>query len=488
MSRNTLRLSAVLLLASTALGVCRVRFAEADPPPRQVISATKGQPQSLWQRIDQRQQRHRRLKQNLPYVHPQWTRPAHQAAQPDPPGDFSSVRNSSSAGDFPGFDVPQDPYFGEDSPVHLPGAPPESAGPPAGEFPESDSPIGPLLVGPRPVAVTGGSEGAPHLAVGDGLPQEVFTDYPQAVSLQPGVFAEDEEASEAGLTIFWQETPLWRPYVEGSMGGGTFRRIGGLDLFLPLAWTDQTLVWTDLRGFTGEQREGEGAYHQGNWALAVRDLRLSRRTSSPWILGGWASFDLRETGLDNQFEQFSLGVEGLTIQREFRLAAYFPDVTPKPVTAATEQRAYRGCDGEFGWLICSLGGSAEVSGQVDPHGPVSPEKEAGHAGEFPLLAELRAFAGAYFFEQPDDDFESIIGPRARLELRLYDLPLFSQGSRVTLEARAQWDDTRQLQGQGMLFVRIPFGPNSGQRLTPIQRRMVDRLVRDVDIVVEEGPR
>jgi parallel beta-helix repeat protein len=99
-----------------------------------------------------------------------------------------------------------------------------------------------------------------------------------------------------------------------------------------------------------------------------------------------------------------------------------------------------------------------------------------------LDAELRAFAGGYYFNNSAEGSEEISGPRARTELRLYDLAMLGEGSRLTLEGLIQHDNLRGTQTEVGLYVRVPFGPSPGCRLSRIQRRMVDRIVRDVDVV------
>jgi len=81
--------------------------------------------------------------------------------------------------------------------------------------------------------------------------------------------------------------------------------------------------------------------------------------------------------------------------------------------------------------------------------------------------------------------EEISGPRVRTELRLYDLALLGEGSRLTLEGLIQHDDLRGTQTEAGLYVRVPFGPRPGHKLGRIERRMVDRIVRDVDVMAND---
>jgi hypothetical protein len=99
---------------------------------------------------------------------------------------------------------------------------------------------------------------------------------------------------------------------------------------------------------------------------------------------------------------------------------------------------------------------------------------------------LRAFAGGYFFDSYAAGFPQLAGPRVRLEMRLFDLAFLGDGSRLTASAEFQHDDVRDSQGFGGIQVQIPLG--KGKRdsgapcLTPLQRRMLDPVVRDIDII------
>ena len=101
--------------------------------------------------------------------------------------------------------------------------------------------------------------------------------------------------------------------------------------------------------------------------------------------------------------------------------------------------------------------------------------------------ELRAFAGDYYFNNPTAGFEEISGTRVRTKLRLYDLALLGNGLRLTSEDLTQHDNLRDTQVKTGLYVRVPFGPHRGRRLGRMRRRMVDRIVRDVDVMANASP-
>ena len=278
---------------------------------------------------------------------------------------------------------------------------------------------------------------------------------------------------ESKVGTLWNDIPIWQPYLEGSFRGGGITERGELDLFLPLMWSDSTLLFADLRGSIGDTGN-----HEGNWSVAARTL-----TSSDWILGAWGGYDLRESSTGNHFDQVSFGIEAMNLDWDFRMNGYVPTnmdpqrVSGIPATAvftgnnilvrSNQERAFGGLDGEIGRLLWANDPCCDDDGSW-----VSS-----------LDAELRAFAGGFYFNNSAEGFEEISGPRVRTELRLYDLAMLGEGSRLTLEGLIQHDDVRGTQAEAGLYVRVPFGPRPGHKLGRIERRMVDRIVRDVDVVV-----
>ncbi|MEE3372687.1 MAG: NosD domain-containing protein, partial [Planctomycetota bacterium] len=291
----------------------------------------------------------------------------------------------------------------------------------------------------------------------------------EAVTGQGDQSASNQEVKAGTL---WDEDPSWRPYIEASFRGGSAIDRGEVDLFMPLIWSDTSLLFADLRGGTGDT-----GHHEGNWALASR-----QRTPAGWILGAWGSYDLRESETGNHFDQAAFGVEMMSRDLDFRFNGYVPTslesqlVPGEQATAAisrgnivvrsNRELAYWGVDGEFGLLLWSN----------DPSG------EGEETWYSSLDAELRWFAGGYYFDNPTSGFDSITGPRVRAELRMYDLSLLGNGSRLTLEGMIQDDRVRGTQAEAGVYVRIPFGPRPQRRLDRMGRRMVDRIVRDADVI------
>ncbi len=266
----------------------------------------------------------------------------------------------------------------------------------------------------------------------------------------------------------------YQAYVDGVFRSGSHRELGEADLFVPLLYTDRELLFADLRG-----KIGDDSTYEGNWGIGYR-----KWLSSDWIVGMYGFYDLRHTANNNNFQQGAFGVELLDVNWDFRVNGYVPERGSKAVAgggggaptppffagnglfagvpgATGQERPYYGMDFEVGRLLHTFGG--------------------------PFDGELRGYFGGFYFDNDTAGFPEIAGPRARSELRLFDLPRLGLDSRVVLGAEWQWDDVRNTQAIATLRIRVPFGPGgrSGRPLTPFQRRMVEPVIRDIDIVTNE---
>ncbi|WP_339726859.1 right-handed parallel beta-helix repeat-containing protein [uncultured Gimesia sp.] len=268
---------------------------------------------------------------------------------------------------------------------------------------------------------------------------------------------------------FEEEDYLYRAYFDFTgMAGGVNETGQGL-LFVPLSQDEESLFFADLRGNIFDNSSAEG-----NFGLAYR-----RMIDDQWIAGAYGFYDVRRSQYDNIFRQGSFGVELMSVEWDFRVNGYIPNMKQQRVDSlntaylsgnnivmrAGEERAYWGTDFEVGRLLKTF-----ENLNVD--------------------AELRGYVGGYYFDNSAPGFKEITGPRARVEFRMFDLPFLGNGSRVVLAGQYQHDDVRGSQGTGLLTVRIPLpGNGSSQKLSRFQRRMVNPIVRDLDIVLnqEQGP-
>ncbi|MFO1056383.1 MAG: inverse autotransporter beta domain-containing protein, partial [Dongiaceae bacterium] len=258
----------------------------------------------------------------------------------------------------------------------------------------------------------------------------------------------------------------WQPWIEVGGAVGNDHSFGDVDMFIPV-WQDQTsLLFGDLRGtFTTSPTQ------EGNFGLGYRT-----QVDPSWILGGYGYFDIQNSENDNLFYQATLGLEALSVDWDFRVNGYIPfnaggqsvdnsnghlEINGNTIGITTDrEKPLYGFDGEVGWRL-----------------PIFPAD-----GDM----DVRAFIGGYFFTNSDVD--TIAGPRGRLEVRLYDIDFLGMQSRLTINGEVQWDNPRGTQAFGGLELRIPLGAvtgTPGPKLSPLDRRMVDRVQRDVDIVTED---
>ncbi len=251
-----------------------------------------------------------------------------------------------------------------------------------------------------------------------------------------------------------QKADKWVPHVDIVAKPGTERHLGETELFWPLFQNDTSMVFTDIRGFIDDDNNKEG-----NFALGYRSM-----IGGGWILGAFGSFDVRGTENKNTFYQGTLGLEALTEDLDLRANLYIPEGGKQaaPVVGAAVfsgatvsvrpgfERALWGFDAEVGYRL-------------------------------PFDIETRVYVGGFYFDAKDA--KTVAGPRARFETRLYE---FAPGSsRITIGGEIQYDKVRKTDASAMLRFRIPLGfgnyPSESQ-LSALDRRMVDPIRRDPDIV------
>jgi len=222
---------------------------------------------------------------------------------------------------------------------------------------------------------------------------------------------------------------LYSSYVELGGIGGDMPETGQTYLFTPLWQTESELFFADLRGLYNDQGATEG-----NWGLGYRKM-----ITPDTIFGVYGYYDQRNTQFDNTFRQGTLGMEILRVQNEARWNVYIPEADQDeaaPVAflaggninvAQGFEAAYYGTDFEYGHLLWDT-----------PNGD----------------REVRGYVGGYVFDRGEDQYKSIIGPRVRVEGRMFDLPALGNGSRVVAGAQYQYDDARGSQGIAYAGLRL----------------------------------
>ncbi len=257
---------------------------------------------------------------------------------------------------------------------------------------------------------------------------------------------------------------LYTPFASIGYLGGTTPSRSVSNLFLPLLQSHSQLLYADVRGLYNEYGAWQGSFGGGYRQIVADSV----------IVGGYTFYDYRSTESDARFQQLSFGAEALTINSEARLNGYFPTSGstggPAGLAGAILQNGnilllgqqltnYRGFDAEAGSLIY-----------------------ANDSRSF----ELRAFFGGYSFDNqaggPD-----LTGVASRIETRLYDLPWLGEGSRLEAGVITTYDDVRDVEVTGLILVRIALGRSDCPRgLTLLERRMLDRVVRQSDLLVSSG--
>jgi hypothetical protein len=259
--------------------------------------------------------------------------------------------------------------------------------------------------------------------------------------------------------------PKWGPHIDLEAKPGTKRSLGEADLFIPVAQSADTLLFVNLR-----LRMDDNDSNEGNYGLGVRHM-----LESGWNLGAYGYFDRRRTEFDNHFNQVTLGVEALSQDWDLRANYYAPvgrrshnvdSLNTAEVSGTSvifrggEERSMGGVDAEIGWRVPLFDASAD--------------------------RQFRIFGGAYHFSESGVD--DITGPRVRAELIFDSVPYLWEGSRFSIGAEWQHDDPRGSQGFLTARLRIPlqvYG-KPASKLTPMERRMADPIVRDIDVVSQAG--
>lgn len=266
------------------------------------------------------------------------------------------------------------------------------------------------------------------------------------------------------------DAELYMPHIEFEAKKGNQRDLVEADAFMPLEQSDDSLLYMNLR-----VKADDAQSREGNFGVGYRQIQQQPFLGQRWLLGAYGYADLRRTKNNNSFVQATLGVEALSENFDVRANVYIPEKSEKQiagsanisaaVTASNQlrllgnensrERALGGFDAEIGWKI-----------------PVLEEH----------IDAIRVYGGGFRFD--GSGYDAIDGGRLRTEISWDDLPYLGNGSRFTLGAEAQHDDVRQKSIFGLARLRIPLGDNlkTPNRKTALQKRMTERVVRDVDIV------
>jgi Inverse autotransporter, beta-domain len=250
----------------------------------------------------------------------------------------------------------------------------------------------------------------------------------------------------------------WTPYVDVEGKLGTERSLGEVGLFVPLGQSQDSLLFGNLITRFDDQDSFEG-----NVGLGYREI-----VDGNYILGGYAFFDRRKSASDNYFNQVMAGAEFMTDVWTVRANGYFADNDLKPTS---------------GGVVTQTGSQIFVQSNLE--GALSGfDAEVGRV--IPLGLEdvtLTGFAGGFHFGR--SGFDDVSGPRGRAELSFNNLwdTVLPSGTQLRFGAEVQHDDVRDTQGFVSARLRVPlFGGSSSSNLSVLEQRMVDPVVRDIDVV------
>ncbi len=266
-----------------------------------------------------------------------------------------------------------------------------------------------------------------------------------------------------GSSFGWMQSPVsppfWNAYVAGGVKGGNERVLVDGELMVPLLQDGRSLMFADIRGQWDDVDNAEG-----NFGLAYRTM-----LDPFWIFGIYGYYDIKETQNGSEFQQGSVGAELLSVAWEARVNGYIPEGGTQRVSQLSEAQL--------------IGTSVVVQeGREAAYWGVDAEVGALLAEWFGGQSELRGYIGGFYFDTDATGFENITGPRGRLEYRSYDLAWLGMESRLTLGVEVQWDEVRDTQVAGIARLQIPLGPSTLRPLSRLERRMLNPIVRDVDIV------
>ena len=253
----------------------------------------------------------------------------------------------------------------------------------------------------------------------------------------------------------------WEPWVAA---GGLFGsdQQGELDIFIPLVQDANSMLFFNAQGLANTNEE-----QQGSLGLGYRTM-----VNANWILGINGFFDIKSTQYDNTFLQGGVGLEALSEDFDLRLNGHFPESDSERVPELGFRPFVFGND--FGILSYNERALAGVDGEVGYKLPFFNSDP-----DF----EIRVFAGGFYYPNSNPGGQDIVGPKGRVEARLYDLDFLTNGSRLVLGGEVRDDDVRGTEGFGSVLIRMPLSIFSGgaPKLTGLDRRMVDRIERDMII-------
>ncbi len=260
----------------------------------------------------------------------------------------------------------------------------------------------------------------------------------------------------------------YSPNINFSITGNKQRNITEVDLLLPLLQYTNSLILSDIKIKCDDRKSSE--YNLG---LAYR-----RNFSDKIIFGIYNYFDRRVTSNDLYVNQWTAGAEILSKYLDGRFNLYISQnkkkiIKPSSIEfvrdkikvyalkkGAIEERALSGYDVEFGLPVFAL----------------IPKLNEKFATKF--------FVTRYYFQKKG--IVKNIGTRFRLEQPIYNSYFNKRNSEINLFASTNKTNKEKWNYSGGLSLRMAIGKNSSNfTKTGLKKRMMDNIVRDVDIVTSQ---
>lgn len=247
--------------------------------------------------------------------------------------------------------------------------------------------------------------------------------------------------------------------VDMSIKPGNVRNISEVNVFSPL---NQSKNQVDFISFMGK-----GDTKSSN----EFNLGYGRRTlvNDNHIIGYYGYWDVRRTGYDNVFNQITVGAEYLSDSLDVRLNGYIP--INKYRTTATPA------------IVRTTGAGVTISHANREYAMGGWDLELGTQYKFTPDNSLHVYAGRFDFRSGRTT--AVRGNRYRTEMRFDNLGKhFPPNSRFTLGWETQRDKVRGRARYSLFRLSIPlYTPqNQPAQLSGLRRRLIDPVIRDVDIV------
>jgi hypothetical protein len=253
-----------------------------------------------------------------------------------------------------------------------------------------------------------------------------------------------------------------QPTIDFEAKVGNSRDLGTTRFMVPLLQDNNGMLFGDVR--VTRDSLGNDEYNAG---LGIR--QVLRTNDHPFILGGYGFFDYRRSDNDVNHQQITFGAEILTEQWDLRANVYQP-ITDEEIIGSAGSGTPSTINLVDQQLIFTPGAGG---GQIIETPLQGFDLEIGR--KLPFYAPISLFGAYYYFD--DSLAERIEGYRVRGEWEFNDY--------LMLTAEHNEDPVRDDTQYVGIRVTVPFQAfqdDETARLTAIGDRMMDPIIRDVDIV------